>query len=518
MLALGFLLGEIKVKGISLGASGVFFLALLFGHFKIEVPKEIGIFGVVLFVYAIGLGAGPRFFKTFRKRGISFAILAMSTLLAGAVATIIAELIFGFGPALSCGLFTGALTSTPGLASALDTLKDPGVSVGYGIAYPFGVVGVVLFVQLIPRLLRIDIKAEAKRESLRKQAPSLSKIWIEIKNPLLHGKTISEFNAGHFLDIAISRITKMEHTIPAINDAVLQLGDRLRVIGTEDNLKMAEMVVGPRIKDIVEPPSNIASRTLIVTEDKVAGKTLAQLEITERYEVVVTRLWRDELEFVPHGETTLEVGDTVRIVGEADDCDRFVPLVGHQERKLNETRFLPVLLGLMLGAYVGVFPLQLPGGISIKLGMAGGPLFVALIIGHFGRLGRMRFRLPLAANYFIRELGLILFLASAGTSAGTHFMEVVRNNGASLFLAGALITLVPLSTSYLIARKFFKLDILTTLGIICGGMTSTPGLGVVNDVSDSQTPAVAYATVYPVALILVTVLAQMLALLLKSMG
>ena len=518
IIALGTLIGNFSIRGVSLGASGVLFVALVFGHFGIQIPGAITTLGVTLFVYAVGLQAGPRFFKAFKSRGIAFAMLAIVTLLSGFAATIAMEMIFHFGAALSTGLYTGSLTTTPGLAAALEALKDPNVSVGYGVAYPFGVVGVVLFVQLVPRFLKIDLKKEAKEIERKSKGPGVGVVWLEMKNPQLDNKTIDEVSSAHLTTTAISRITKLGHTIPARSDAVLQLGDRVRAIGTQENLKKLEMLIGPRIENVDEPPSNIVSHTLVVSEDAVAGKRLDDLHVRERFGIVLTRLWRDDIEIVPTGSSTLEFGDTIRIVGDAADCERFIPLVGHQERRLQETRFLPLSLGLAVGVAIGLLPLPFPGELKVSLGMAGGPLFAALIVGHFGRIGPLSFRMPLAAKIFIREMGLIFFLAGAGTKAGANFVEVLMSQGFQLFVAGIVIAAVPLAASYCFARWVLKLDILSTLGAICGGMTSTPGLGVASNAADSDVPAVAYATVYPVALILVTILAQILGLVLKAMA
>ncbi len=514
IVCLGVLLGEIRLRGVSLGTSGVFFVALLFGHFGLDVLPDIRTLGVVLFVYAVGLSAGPRFFKTFHKRGASFVCIAASTVAVGFIAAAAMEALFHFGPALSTGVFTGALTSTPGLAAAQETLADPRVAVGYGIAYPFGVAGVVLFVQVLPRLLRVNLAHEEKLSEGQWRPPSLTNAWFELRNPQIAGKTVDGLISMHLLDFTLSRISKGDRVIPARSEEPLLLGDRVRVVATPEVLGKAEMLFGPRVADMQEPPSNIASRTLVVTEKAVAGKRLHELQLRERFGVVVTRLWRDDLEFVPKAASTLEIGDTIRIVGDAADCDRLAPLLGQSDRMQHETAFLPILMGLVLGAFLGLVPFRF-GSVSIKLGMAGGPLLVGLLLGHYGRIGRLRVRMPLAAKYFVRELGLMLFLAGSGTAAGGEFVSVFRQYGLPLFLSGVIVTLCPLSAAFLLARRYFKLDMLSALGAICGGKTCTPGLGAIRNLSDSESPAIAYATVYPVALIFVTVAAQLLAMLLS---
>ncbi|MBE7557860.1 hypothetical protein HS125_02465 [bacterium] len=517
ILSLGVLVGELGIRGVSLGTSGVFFVALLFGHYGVTVSPEIETLGVVLFVYSIGLSAGPRFFKTFQKRALMFAWLAVATITAGFAAAAVVEAAFHFGPALSTGVFTGALTSTPGLAAAQESLSDPHVAVGYGIAYPFGVVGVVLFVQVLPRLLRVNLRHEEQRGPAHLRLPSLANAWFEIRNPQVAGKTVDQFTSMHLLDFTLSRISRGASVTPARSDEMLHVGDHVRVVGTPENLDKLELLLGPRVPDMQEPPSNVASRTLVVTEKSVAGKRLDELQIRERFGVVVTRLWRDDIELVPKADSTLEIGDTIRIVGDAADCDRLAPLLGQSDQKQHETAFLPILLGLMLGAFLGLVPFQL-GGVNVKLGMAGGPLLVGLLLGHFGRIGKMRARMPLAAKYFIREMGLILFLAGSGTAAGSQFVAVFREYGPPLLLAGATVTILPMLVAVVLARRCFRLDMLSTLGAVCGGMTCTPGLGALRNLTDSETPAITYATVYPVALIFVTVAAQLLTMLLPLLS
>ncbi len=526
ILALGILLGKIQVKGCSLGTSGVLFVAILFGHFGANIPSYISEIGVVLFVYAVGLQAGPRFFKMFRSQGVSFAMLAVVTLVSGVLVTLLIERIFHFGPALSSGLFTGSLTSTPGLAAAIDAspqgvdsdLWAGSVSVGYGIAYPFGVAGVVLFVQLFPRLLKIDLKKLGESE---RQATAIATkpqgAWYVVANKQVVGLTPSQIMEMHITDASITRLERDgERAFSASEEEKLRLDDRIWVVVKPGKDKVIETMIGP--KDLnKEAPSpgtgDIVSRDIYVTEDKISGKSLADLHAREQYGVVVSRLIREEMEFIPRGSTRLEVGDLIRVVGSKEAIERFVQLVGNLDRKLHETNFLPLCIGLVIGVLLGNQQVSVPGtDLSLKLGAAGGPLFVALIAGHFGRVGPLSIRMPVATKIFIRELGLMFFLAGAGVKAGGSFIDVLQQQGPMLFIAGILITIIPMFVAWAFARKVLKLEILSSLGAICGGMTSTPALGALSAASESESPAVAYATVYPAALVLVTGFAQILAL------
>ncbi len=519
LIALGVLLGRIEWKGVSLGTSGVLFVAILFGHFGARMPGFVTEIGVALFVYAVGLQAGPRFFKTFRSQGLSFAALAFVTLLSGLLVTLAVEAFFDFGAGLSTGLYTGSMTTTPGLAAALEAVDEPSwpeqVSVGYGIAYPFGVAGVVLFVQLFPRLMRMDLKKIAREERHRGDSARPVGRWFELRNPQLAGQTIEDFSQQHIATASITRVERRGGRTEVAHDALrLELGDKLRIVSTPEDQRVLETVIGPVVEQKQEPrqtQSDIVSRDVFVTEDAMAGIRLDEMHVREDHGVIIARLWREELEFIPQGNTRLMVGDLVRIVGRSEDCDRFQKLLGNAEKRLQETNFLPLAAGLALGILAGRVPIPVPGTeVSFKLGLAGGPLFLALLAGHFGRVGRINIRMPVAAKIFIRELGLMFFLAGAGTRAGASFASVLQEQGISLFLAGALITIAPMAASWFFARLVMRLEILPTLGAICGGMTSTPALGALSTASDSETPALAYATVYPVALIVVTVLAQLL--------
>ncbi len=525
ILGLGILLGRIRVRGCSLGSAAVLFVAIVAGHFGYKVPPILVEMGVVLFVYAIGLQAGPRFFKTFKSKGASFGMLALAALAAGGGATLVMAKLLGLEAGLSAGLFNGALTSTPGLAAAIDAAPpgDAGwaahVSVGYGIAYPFGVAGVVLFVQLFPRLMKIDLKTEAVRERERQRERRLDGRWYRVTNPQLAGHSIAALMDLGIENASVTRVEKPDgHAHPANDDVLLETNDMLYVVSKPDSRKLLETVIGPIVEGKKRPQRDgdeVISRDVFVTETALAGKTLGELGVRDKYGVVVSRLIREEIEFVPNSGTRLEIGDLIRIVGSEDACERFTRLVGNVDKRLHETNFLPLSLGLVVGILVGRVAIPLPGtDAPFRLGLAGGPLLVALIAGHLGRVGPLSIRMPVASKVFIRELGLMFFLAGAGAKAGAGFIDVLTSSGPLLLLSGAVVTIAPMIAAWIVARKVLKLDVLSSLGAICGGMTSTPALGALSAASDSETPALAYATVYPAALVFVTIFAQIVARLL----
>jgi putative transport protein len=515
-IALGILLGNLSVAGFSLGASGVLFVAMAFGHLGVKLPAVVGDLGVALFVYSVGLQAGPHFIRSVRHRGWSFVMLAIVTLIAAWLVAMACARTLAIDAPLSTGMYAGALTSTPALAAALQTLDDPRISVGFGVAYPFGVVGVILFVQLVPRIFRVDWQQELARAKASDAAEPIEVAWFEITNPQIDGKTLRDLELAQPSGAIISRILDKYVALPPQAETHLALGQHVRVVGTAAELAQLELLLGPRAGDFHEPRSAIRPATVVVTEEKFCGRTLAEMSFRERFGVTITRMWRDDFEFVPTGRNMLEFGDEIRVVGDADDCARVTSLLGHRPEKLHETRFLAVGFGLLAGVLIGLVPLPIGGGYTLRLGLAGGPLLAGLIAGHFGRIGPVNFRMPPAARMFMNQIGLILFLAAAGLHAGESFWDVISGQGATMLVAATLITIIPLFVAFAVARYWFGWDELNVLGAICGAMTCTPGLGIVSKLTDSSIPATAYVAVYPVALVFVSILAPLLGTLLAA--
>ncbi len=517
IIALGYALGNVKVFGISLGSSAVLFVGLVFGHFGLSVPEQFSSLGVILFVYAIGLRAGPRFFATFQRRGIVFAQIAFAVTLSAAGITWLMACCLEIPANLAVGVFAGALTSTPGLAAATETL-DQSVAIGYGIAYPFGVVGVVLFAQILSRIAR---KGSPTADASSSWGTRSAKSGIEIKqfrvaNPQCDNKTLADLRIHGMTTANISRVKHEETITTAKPSTVLHVGDVVHAVGAPKELAKLEWIIGPETQVEMHSTEHVVARDVFVSEHRAAGKTIGELQVSKQFGVVIARVSREDIEFVPTGSFRLEMGDLLRIVGSPEDCESFIRFVGQHEKRIHETTILPFSIGIVLGVVLGYVPISLPGGITARLGPAGGPLLVGLLLGYFGGFGRLRLRTPSAVRYLLRELGLVFFLAGAGTSAGAECLEVFKQQGILLVMAGIVVMLVPMVLAYLLARFYFRLDLSNSLGSICGGMTSTPGLGAVCTSLDSDEPALAYATVYPIALISVTIMAQILALVLRT--
>ncbi len=517
IIALGYAIGRFEFRGITLGASGVLFVALIFGHFGFTIPSALTDLGIILFVYMVGLQSGPRFFTTFKRRGFAFAILALLIIAAGLAASIVSAYVFGISPALTAGIFAGAMTSTPALATAIETSKSALASIGYGVSYPFGVIGIILFVQVFPRIMRINLEeaaSSARKESNGEKEKIVKKVLI-VQNPAMDGKEIRTLHLHKFSNANITRIRRGEQVLPVKPESPLRLGDRISVVGAKNEIDTLKLLLGEETEDQeIYASRDVIYRDAFISERQFAGKTLSQLNVMSKYGIVITRIKRDGMEFTPTGHFVLEIGDSVRIVGDKADCERFVHDVGQHEKHVHETNVLTFAAGIVLGSLLGFTPVELPGGITFRLGLAGGPLLVALLFSHFGRIGRFNIRVPYGAKFILRELGLVFFLAGAGASAGAHMLEIISTHGTTLLVAGSMVTCFSILVAYVAGRYIFGLNLLTLLGVVCGGMTSTPALGVVMQAVDSEEPAIAYTSIYPIALILMTIGAQLLVLIL----
>lgn len=509
IIGCGLLLGQFSWRGISLGTSGVVFAALAAGHFGFQVPEIAGVVGVILFVYCLGIAAGPSFVRTFAQQGKVLALLALAMIFSAGVAAWIVAKVFHLGPDLASGLFAGAMTSTPALAAASERLPaDSQVAVGFGIAYPFGVIGVIVFVQLMPRLFR-NHAATVAVDDAGDDGP-ITRVLLQVQNPMVAGKALRDVTLISQANCQVSRLLDEDELRPIPHDYRLKLGDRVLVIGAERRLRNVVEMLGERCDEInyvldVEHHR----RRVVVTAKVMLGKSLEELHLRSRFGVTVSRIARHNVEFVPGPQERIQFGDALTAIGEPEGLDLFVKFAGHRERTLDETDLVALCAGLIFGIVLGRVGITL-GKQTLSLGMAGGPLLAGLMLGHFGYIGPLQVRIPRAARFLLSDIGLSLFLAQAGAQAGGQFVTVIREHGLALCVAALVIVAVPLVVGMLLARYAMRLPLLDSMGGICGAMTSTPGLGVIMSTVESPRPAVSYATVYPLALIVVTITAPIL--------
>lgn len=513
IIASGLLFGSFTIKGINLGSSGVLFTALLAGHLGYSIPGGIGTLGLVLFVYCVGIGAGGRFFASVAREGATLGKLALVIVATGGAITWAGAKLLDLPVDLATGIFAGALTSTPALAAATESLTDAasGVSIGYGIAYPFGVIGVVLFVQLLPRLLKHDLNAiAAEHEAEGNTDERVITVLVEVTNQNLVGKKIAEAGISNLNACRVSRIFKEGQLIPLSYSDEFSQGQLLLLVGLNKEITIAIDTLGHRsdrhlLKDVENERQN-----LLVTEHKIAGKSIRELASLKHYGVVITRITRGGLTFVPNTATLIEAHDNLTTVGRTEDLKVFAKAIGHRSTAIDSTDLLSLSVGLTLGIVAGLIPIGLPGSTPITLGLAGGPLLVALLLGHFGKVGRIVGHIPRPTRLLLQDLGLVFFLANAGVEGGVSLVATVQQYGITLFGLGILVSVVPLILGWPLARKLFKLDPLQALGGICGGMTSTPALGAITAKTDSQVPVISYVSAYPVALIVMILITKIL--------
>lgn len=515
LIAAGLLLGGVKVKGVNLSSSGVLFTALLAGHLGYSIPDGVGTLGLVLFVYCVGIGAGDRFFASLVREGAALAKLAVLIVVLGAAMTWIGAMLLDLPAGLATGIFAGALTSTPALAAATEGMHlaaksgADAVSIGYGIAYPFGVIGVVLFVQVLPRILKIDIdniadKLPADRDN------RVENVLVEVANPNLYGQRISESGVTNFNACQICRIYSGGSLVPLQYDDEFKEGQILLLVGRRREIKIAIDLIGQRSDRKLPEDVENERQNLVVTSSAFIGQTLGDIAPLRNYGVVVISITRLGLTFVPNANTVIERHDYFSCVGRVDDLKRFSAAVGHRSSAIDATCLLSLSVGLTLGIFLGMLPFGLPGGTPIQLGLAGGPLLVALVLGHFGKIGPIVGFIPRPTRMLLQELGLVFFLASAGVRGGGMLVATLQEQGIMLFGLGVCVSVLPLIVAWPIATKHFKMNPLQALGGICGGMTSTPALGAITAKTDSQTPVISYVSAYPVALIFMIIISKLL--------
>ncbi len=508
-------LGAIRICGLSLGTSGVLFIALLAGHLQLKIPDGVGNFGLALFVYCVGLGAGVRFFSAIARQGSKLAVLSALIVCIAVAVVYGCSQIFDIPAGLSAGIFAGACTSTPALAAAAETLtnvpaENAALSIGYGIAYPFGVIGVVIFVQLLPRLLKFDLNAEAAKDQKNSKEPTIVSKVVSITNPNLIGKSVADHS---FLDgqgCQITRVVRDGRLGPISPEDKFENGTEVLLVGRSDKLEQEIRMLGSLVPNNYVRDIERERRKLLLRSSEIAGKSIRSLETIKKYGIVISRVSRLGFTFVPSPDTVLERNDILMAVGDPERLNEFAKIVGHRPQAFDQTDLLSLCLGLALGVLLGSIEIGMPGSASISLGIAGGPLILGLILGHFGKIGPLIGYIPRPTRLLLQDLGLILFLAAAGVKGGGALVETVLAYGVPVVVMSIACAMVPMILAYFIATKIFKMNILETLGGICGGMTSTPALGAITSQTDSQTPVVSYATAYPIALILMTILAKML--------
>jgi putative transport protein len=529
---LGMALGSLKFRGIGLGTAGVLFAGIIVGHFGNPVDHQtldfVKEFGLILFVFTIGLQLGPGFFATLRQQGVKLNLLAAAIVIFGAMSAPLIGWLAGFDTAAVLGIFSGASTNTPSLGAATQTLSTlPGIApdrvalpaLAYAATYPTAIVGIIGTLLLLKQVFRIDPVREAADFAAKNRAPvaPLERRTLVVTNPNLDALRLDTIPGRLESRITISRVRHGEETRAATDATVIHRDDRLAVVGTRAGLDQFERVIGQRsAEDLMLTDSALTFRRAVVTDRGVLGKTVEELDLDDRFGVAVTRVTRADLEMSAVPGLRLQFGDQMQIVGTEADLDKAAAVVGNSLKELNETHFIPFFIGITLGVALGTLPIAFPGlPQPIKLGLAGGPLIVALILGRVGRIGRQVWHMPVNTNLAFREFGIALFFAAVGLGAGAKFFSTVFSvTGLQWLLAGACITVLPLLLVGIFARAILKMNFMDLSGLLAGSMTDPPALAFASNIACSDAPTVGYATVYPLTTLLRILSAQILTIIL----
>jgi putative transport protein len=528
---LGMVFGSIRILSFRLGVAGILFVGLVFGHFGVTINPVIWEFardlGLILFVYSFGQEVGPGLLVSLKKQGWRLNLLAGGTVLAGGLVALLLHRWAGFPLPVAAGLFSGATTNTPSLAAVQQSLKllpqytdaiGQLPSVAYAMAYPFGVIGIILVMGGLRFALRVDPRREAERlEALReKESFRLAGINLEVRDPNLDGRTVSQVAGMAGEGVVISRLSRgvRAQEVPRAQTK-LRVGDRIHAVGTPEMLEKLKSVVGPEISiDLTETRSEFTSRRVLVTRRGIIGKTIRELDLRETYGLVVTRIIRTGMEFTPRAEFRVQFGDELRVVGKAAALDAFAKDAGETGERLSQAAVVPMFIGIAVGVLLGSLPLKIPGSsVTFRIGLAGGPLIAAIVLSRIGTLGPLIWHVPPSANQMLRTIGISLFLAAVGVRAGAGFLETFLGGGVAWLVGGALITLVPVLLAAFAARVFFRIDFLSLCGLIAGSTTNPPALAYAHSLAPkSDEISMAFVTVYPLTMLLRLFVAQALVL------
>ena len=538
VIAAGLMLGKIRVKGVSLGSTWILFVGILLSHFGFRADSSLlhflKEFGLILFVFSIGLQVGPGFFHSFKSGGLKLNMLAVALVLIGVVTTYIIHLVTGENLVTLTGVMSGAVTNTPGLGAAQQTYLDAtsgsfvheintaevasSLASGYAVAYPIGVLGVILVLMLTKALFKVDLKKEENEMNSRETGmDSPQRLAFSIKNPAVFGKTILE--ASHAIEnkFIISRIYRDGAVTVPVASTVLHENDDVLVVTAQSSVEAVTMLFGEQIDMPKEAWDKIDAsmevRKLTITRTSMTGKKLRDLKIRTTYGVSITRVNRGGIDLVANPDLIVQMGDSLLVVGHEKDINNVAKFVGNSRTGLNHPNLIPIFFGIALGVLFGSIPIVIPGiPQAIKFGLAGGPLIIAILLGYFGPKMKITTYTTMSANLMLREIGISIFLAAVGLGAGENFVSSIVNGGYWWILYGALITLIPTALTAILGRLLFKLNFYQICGLVSGSCTNPPVLAFAQNAYGTDYTSVSYATVYPLAMFMRVLMAQILIL------
>ncbi|HBR1428462.1 TPA: putative transporter [Klebsiella quasipneumoniae subsp. similipneumoniae] len=531
----GLWIGNVKIRGVGFGIGGVLFGGIIVGHFVDQAGVALSSpmlhfiqeFGLILFVYTIGIQVGPGFFASLRVSGLRLNLFAILIVILGGLVTAVLHKLFNIPLPVVLGIFSGAVTNTPALGAGQQILRDLGVpfevvdqmGMSYAMAYPFGICGILLTMWLVRLFFRINVEKEAQQfeESSGNGHAHLHTINVRVENPNLHQMAIQDVPMLNSDNIVCSRLKRGELLMVPAPGTLIQAGDLLHLVGRPEDLHNAQLVIGQEVATSLSTRgTDLKVERVVVTNEKVLGKKIRDLHVKERYDVVISRLNRAGVELVASSSASLQFGDILNLVGRPEAIDAVAAELGNAQQKLQQVQMLPVFIGIGLGVLLGSIPLFIPGfPAALKLGLAGGPLIMALILGRIGSIGKLYWFMPPSANLALRELGIVLFLAVVGLKSGGDFVATLtQGDGLSWIAYGIFITAIPLLTVGILARMLANMNYLTLCGMLAGSMTDPPALAFANNLhATSGAAALSYATVYPLVMFLRIITPQLLAVL-----
>lgn len=531
VIALGIALGRLKIAGVGFGATGILFVAIIFSHFGLTIDERllhfIKEFGLILFIYSIGLQVGPGFFSSLKKGGLRLNQLALILVLLGVGVTIALHYITSLPMSTMVGIMSGAVTNTPGLGAAGQTLSESvgageellsELSTGYALAYPLGVVGAILTIVLLKYLFRVDTAAEQQRITATLDVGSESqRVTLKVLNEGIDGYSVAQLQGLSKRDFVVSRICRPDGSVALVDaSTTFHKGDRILLIANNSDIDALIALIGERdeVNWFEKSKDEIISRRILITRSELNGKPLSSLKVRTTWGVNITRVNRAGIDLIPKGELELQVGDKLTVVGPQSSVAQTEKVFGNSLKRLNHPNLIPIFIGIALGVVLGSIPIAIPGiPQPVKLGLAGGPLIVAILIGRFGPHYKLVTYTTMSANLMLREVGISLFLASVGLGAGESFFSTLLSGGYMWILYGAFITIIPILITGVIGRLLFKLNYFTLIGVIAGASTNPPLLSFASDQTTTDAPSVAYATVYPLSMFMRVIAAQMMILL-----
>ena len=529
----GILLGKIKIFGISLGITFVLFVGIVMGHFGITMDHHVmhfmKEFGLILFVFSVGMQVGPGFFSSFKQGGVTLNLLATGVVLLGVVTTIVLHFVTGLPMQTMVGILSGAVTNTPGLGAAQTAfadmnggVADNSIALGYAVCYPLGVIGIILAIILIRYIFRVNFKKEQDElDALDNSAANQAKLYsLEVHNPAVFGHTVAE--VAKLLvhrELVISRVLHTDGRMEmASSNTVLNDGDKVFVITVEQDIDVIATIIGSVIDmqpdEWYKLDKSFVSRRILVTKGELNGKRLGELNLRRSYNINISRINRAGVDLVARPNLVLQVGDRLTVVGSEEDVRKVETIVGNSMKHLNEPHLVTLFLGIFLGVFLGSIPMMFPGiPQPVKLGLAGGPLIVAILVSRFGYKYKLITYNTISANLMLREIGITIFLACVGIGAGDGFIDTIVNRGGFQWIGyGFIITFLPLLIMGIVGRLFCKINYFTLMGLMAGSTTDPPALAYSNATAGNDAPAVGYATVYPLTMFLRVLTAQLLIL------